>query len=198
MTFTLRKDLYDTLAGWKWRALKHVMGDLLLGTPAGLDDENPILDPDGNRLVVFSDARFDGEKAAALRMILEALDSFDDEITDPPETVLAPIAGKGGMIREWVQPTGGHDAYPVDALTLHKGQVWRSTVANNVWEPGVSGWHGHAVAGEAPPEYGQPTGEHDAYNTGDRVTFEGSVYESTIDANVWTPTAHPQGWQLIE
>ena len=47
-------------------------------------------------------------------------------------------------------------------------------------------------------EWVQPTGAHDAYNIGDRVLFEGQVYESTIDANTWSPTGYPQGWQLIE
>lgn len=39
---------------------------------------------------------------------------------------------------------------------------------------------------------------HDAYNTGDRMTFEGAVYESLIDANVHSPAAYPAGWQLID
>lgn len=46
------------------------------------------------------------------------------------------------------------------------------------------------------PEWTQPTGAHDAYNIGDKVTFEGAVYESLIDANAWSPTEYPQGWQL--
>jgi len=45
-----------------------------------------------------------------------------------------------GGYEPWVQPTGGHDAYALDAIVTHNGQVWRSTVANNVWEPGVYGW----------------------------------------------------------
>ena len=44
------------------------------------------------------------------------------------------------VIAEWVQPTGAHDAYPIDALVLYNGQVWRSTVADNVWVPGEFGW----------------------------------------------------------
>lgn len=36
------------------------------------------------------------------------------------------------------------------------------------------------------------------YMTGDRVMFEGSVYESTIDNNVWSPATYPAGWILIE
>ena len=43
----------------------------------------------------------------------------------------------------------------------------------------------------------QPTGAHDAYALGERVTFKGATYESVIDANVWSPTAYPAGWTLI-
>lgn len=47
------------------------------------------------------------------------------------------------------------------------------------------------------PEWLQPTGAHDAYKIGDKVIFEGATYESLIDANVWTPTAYPQGWKKL-
>lgn len=47
------------------------------------------------------------------------------------------------------------------------------------------------------PEYVQPTGAQDAYNSGDRVSFQGRHYESLIDGNVWSPADYPQGWQLI-
>lgn len=45
-----------------------------------------------------------------------------------------------GVIPEWVQPTGAHDAYALDALVTHAGYIWRSLYAANVWEPGVFGW----------------------------------------------------------
>lgn len=51
---------------------------------------------------------------------------------------------------------------------------------------------------EIVPEWKQPTGGHDAYNIGDKVLFEGKVYESVIDANTWSPTDYPQGWKVIE
>lgn len=47
------------------------------------------------------------------------------------------------------------------------------------------------------PEYVQPTGAHDAYNTGDRVTFGGKVYECIINSCVWSPEAYPAGWQEV-
>ena len=35
------------------------------------------------------------------------------------------------------------------------------------------------------------------YMKGDRVKFEGKIYESLIDNNVWSPTAYPAGWKEI-
>lgn len=46
------------------------------------------------------------------------------------------------------------------------------------------------------PEWAQPVGASDAYNTGDVVSYNGTLYKSTIDGNVWTPEAYPQGWEL--
>jgi vesicle coat complex subunit len=52
-------------------------------------------------------------------------------------------------------------------------------------------------APEIIPEWVQPTGAHDAYNTGDRVIYEGQVYESQIDGNIWSPTDYPVGWKAV-
>ena len=35
------------------------------------------------------------------------------------------------------------------------------------------------------------------YMTGDCCVYEGKVWRSTIDDNVWTPTAYPQGWASV-
>lgn len=42
---------------------------------------------------------------------------------------------------EWVQPQGGTDAYPMGAKVSHNDNHWISDYDNNVWEPGVFGWH---------------------------------------------------------
>lgn len=47
------------------------------------------------------------------------------------------------------------------------------------------------------PEWVRPTGGHDAYNTGDRVTYNGTVYESKIDGNAWSPDEYPTGWEVV-
>lgn len=46
---------------------------------------------------------------------------------------------------EWVQPTGGHDAYPKGAKVTHNEKKWVSDIDANVWEPGTpsSNWTEH-------------------------------------------------------
>ena len=51
------------------------------------------------------------------------------------------------------------------------------------------------VTGQGYPEWVQPLGASDCYNTGDIVSYNGMLYQSTIDGNVWSPDAYPQGWK---
>ena len=45
------------------------------------------------------------------------------------------------------------------------------------------------------PEWVQPTGAHDAYNIGDKVTYKGNHYVCDINGNVYAPDV--TGWTLI-
>lgn len=47
------------------------------------------------------------------------------------------------------------------------------------------------------PDWVQPTGAHDAYQTGARVTFEGKRYTSKRDGNVWSPAVLPSAWEAV-
>lgn len=99
---------------------------------------------------------------------------------------------------EWRQPTGAHDAYPAGWIVTHNGTEWESLTPANVWGPGVTGWREVVTDPETPPEWVQPTGAHDAYQIGDRVTYNGAIYTSLISDNVWAPTDYPAGWQAEE
>ena len=46
------------------------------------------------------------------------------------------------------------------------------------------------------PVWSQPTGAHDAYNAGDVVSYNGSLYRSLIDGNVYAPDTYPAGWEV--
>lgn len=47
------------------------------------------------------------------------------------------------------------------------------------------------------PEYVQPTGAHDAYKVGDKITYNGKKYICKLDGCVWTPDDYPQGWEEV-
>ena len=94
----------------------------------------------------------------------------------------------------WVRPSGAVDAYPTGAVVTHKGSTWRNLTPANVWEPGESGWREVPAEDAVPPAYVQPTGAHDAYAKGDRVSYNGAVWRSLIDANVWSPDELVHSW----
>lgn len=48
------------------------------------------------------------------------------------------------------------------------------------------------------PEYVQPSGAHDAYNTGDKITYNGKQYICKMDGCVWSPGTYPQAWEVAE
>ena len=45
------------------------------------------------------------------------------------------------------------------------------------------------------PAYVQPTGAHDAYNTGDKITFNGERYTCQMNGCVWSPADYPSAWK---
>ncbi len=72
------------------------------------------------------------------------------------------------------------------------------TVKNNVTETyTITASLINSGGGSSYPEYVQPTGGHDVYMLGDKVTFNGNAFESVIDNNSWSPTVYPRGWKSI-
>ena len=83
--------------------------------------------------------------------------------------------------------------------TLYKCVQGHTSQAD--WEPDKTPalWTEVAKPGEI-PVWRQPTGAQDAYNKCDRVHYpdaDGPVYESVVDANVYSPEAYPAGWRLV-
>ena len=108
----------------------------------------------------------------------------------------------------WSQPAGAHDAYTKGDIVNYNGTLYESLIDGNVWAPDVyaAGWKLVKESPEEPegpdepiteeyPDWVQPTGAHDAYNTGDIVKYNGQLYISKIDGNVWAPEAYPAGWE---
>lgn len=90
----------------------------------------------------------------------------------------------------------------VGTVRTYDGQEYECIQAHTTqagWEPPnvPALWQPVEEEPEQPAEWVQPTGAHDAYQIGDLVTFNGQVYRSKINANVWSPAVYPAGWELI-
>ena len=48
------------------------------------------------------------------------------------------------------------------------------------------------------PEYIAPSGAHDAYKIGDKITYNGKKYVCKLDNCVWSPDAYPAGWEEVK
>lgn len=108
--------------------------------------------------------------------------------------------------------------YAKDDCCTYEGHVWKSGQDGNIWEPGSVGvlWtdlgtiedimdnvatNPDEPSTEPPetttyPDYVKPSGSHDAYQTGDIVNYNGTLYKSKIDDNVWTPDEYPNAWEI--
>ena len=96
----------------------------------------------------------------------------------------------------------GEDVAKGDEVT-HLGvtyEVLQPHTLQACWVPGQvpALYKAKADPGVEWPDFVQPTGAHDAYHKGDKVTFEGEHYISLIDNNVWSPKDYPAGWQIQE
>lgn len=106
----------------------------------------------------------------------------------------------------WPEWSADSVSYKVDDVVQHADHLWRCEQAHTSqesWTPDAapSLWSQIDIAGDGVDVWTQPTGAHNAYNVGDRVhypTASDPIYVSTIDGNVWSPDAYPQGWQLEE
>lgn len=76
-------------------------------------------------------------------------------------------------------------------------QVLQDHTSATEWTPdtATSLYKAIGITEDGYPEWVQPLGASDAYNTGDIVSYNGKLYKSTIDGNVWAPDTYPAGWE---
>ena len=89
-------------------------------------------------------------------------------------------------------------AYAVDDRVQYNELLYRCVQTHTSqadWTPDVVPALWVRTSTDEWPEWVQPTGAHDAYNIGDKVTYKGEHYISLIDGNVYSPEAYPAGWE---
>lgn len=94
-------------------------------------------------------------------------------------------------------------AYTAGIKVRHGGvlySVLQNHTSQNGWEPDTAPSLFAKVLIPDPsviPEWKQPDSTN-PYKKGDKVRFDGKVYESLVDNNIWSPSAYPAGWQVVE
>lgn len=136
------------------------------------------------------------EQAQAIR---EAMDIAGATLTDKKALECVKL------FREWevgkIYPVGEFLTYGVNGVgdpQLYK--VAQAHTSQADWKPDSTPALYTAIGldDSGYPVWAQPTGAHDAYNNGDIVNYNGVLYESQIDGNVYSPDAYPAGWKVVE
>ena len=125
-------------------------------------------------------------EAIAYRNKIEAAASTmtDETALNAVELFPAWKAGNTYTIGDRVQ----HKVMLYKCVQSHTSQAgWAPSEAQALWK---------IVSVDEYPEWVQPTGAHDAYNIGDKVTYNGLRYVCTTSANVYAPNVY--GWQLVD
>ena len=123
-------------------------------------------------------------KAKQLRQLIEQL-----TVTMSDETALTGVE----LFPMWAIGR----AYAAGDRVQHGGTLYKCVQAHTSqadWTPDATQALWVVVSIEEFPEWAQPTGAHDAYNIGDKVTYNGQHYVCTSDGNVYAPDVY--GWQL--
>lgn len=132
----------------------------------------------------------DFKQARAMRKIIEenAVNVPDEQAAEAPYIFPAWATNEVYAANDRVQYQG--TAYK--CLQAHLSQAdWTPVAAVSLWAKIL------IPDPEVIPDWEQPESTN-PYMKGDKVRFEGKVYMSVIDNNVWSPAAYPAGWREVE
>lgn len=133
----------------------------------------------------------------AAEQLRRAMQMFAQTLTDEEAMEIATVypayeVGKAYTVNEML-------IYGVD--TVGDPQLYRVVQAHTSqedWKPDSTPalYTPIGLTEEGYPVWSQPTGAHDAYNIGDIVDYNGTLYKSMIDGNVYSPEEYPAGWEV--
>ena len=101
--------------------------------------------------------------------------------------------------------SGDSVAYSVGDRVYYDGVLYKVVQAHTslpTWTPDITAslFAKVLIPSDDPeviPDWEQPESTN-PYMTGDKVRYEGHIYESLIDYNIWSPAGYPAGWRLVE
>lgn len=134
------------------------------------------------------------QAAEQLRKVLQMFaQSLDDEQAMEVATVydtwsVGVVYKKGEKFTYGVNDVGDPQLY----------KVLQDHISEADWTPdaAISLYDAIGLDESGYPVWSQPTGAHDAYNKGDIVNYNGTLYQSLIDGNTYSPEAYQDGWVI--
>jgi len=107
-----------------------------------------------------------------------------------PKYVIGKTYKEGERFTYGTNSVGDPQLYKV--VQAHTSQEdWKPSETPAMYEPIGLNKSGY-------PVWSKPSGSHDAYNTGDIADYNGKLYKSLIDGNVYSPAEYPQGWEEVK
>lgn len=160
-----------------------------------------------NRTPMEGTEEVTAEVVESVPYLREKMDTIESQLslqTSATEVVFVTLAEAGtidavtaGEHREMFASWEAGVAYAVGQYRNSGEKLYRCVQAHTSqkgWEPENTPalWAVAADPAEAWPAWSQPTGAHDAYGAGDRVSHNGKHWTSDADGNVWEPGVY--GW----
>lgn len=151
---------------------------------------------------VISEGRY------ALNDILKKIDTIwlQGDLTDDERTELMAMAREHALPENSFAPLQKQIDILAVQVTALKSEIELHSKYIEAINTAISNLGGEVSEPEEPvqeeyPSYVQPTGAHDAYHRGDKITFtDGKKYECIAPegvAVVWDPVTYPAYWQEV-
>lgn len=146
--------------------------------------------PELLELLPYDPDELQAERAEHYNAIMEAAESLDPKY-NKWDNLIGCLLERGKIVE--------YDGELFEVVQSHVAQSdWKPSEAPALFKPyNEAEESGNDDVETIAPAWTRPTGAHDAYNIGDKITFEGRVFASIINGNIWSPTEYPAGWQLV-
>lgn len=168
-----------------WKEVQDLEGNVI-------QEANPRLDQFESDL--FNDANVEETATRYASTHAESIGLFVEYVDNSTEL------WEGEELPETVKPWVPDEAVAIGFIRSYEGDNYvclqKHTTEGN-WTPDVV----PALWKKLVPPFApwvQPTGAHDAYNIGDKVTHNGHKWESLVDGNVWEPSEGEGLWTKLD
>jgi len=139
--------------------------------------------------------------AEVMEAVKKILSTDTEELSDEDALAVAALypTWVSKLPEDPLNPKPVYATLPVGERLWYDGKLYKVLqphIPQRDWTPDATPALYTEVSIEEWPPFVQPTSAETAYNTGDKVTFEGEHYICQIDNCTWSPSDYPAAWQI--